>query len=62
MINDYKCMECGAIKEVFNKSLLPEIFMLCKSCRKTTLHKKLFPKSNFILKGTGFHKTDYKNV
>jgi putative FmdB family regulatory protein len=53
MIYEYQCEKCGKIKEVIQK-----VNDSAPICCKVPM-KKLISPSNFILKGTGWYKTDY---
>lgn len=53
MLYEYKCDKCGKEKEVLQKVDDP-----APECCKKPM-RRLISKSNFILKGTGWYKTDY---
>jgi putative FmdB family regulatory protein len=55
MIYEYECQVCHKKKEVWQKVDDPAP----KCCGKPM--KKLISSSNFILKGSGWYKTDYAN-
>lgn len=55
-IYEYKCLKCEKIHEVMQK-FSDEPLSTCPSCGGQL--KKLISNSSFILKGTGWYKTDY---
>ena len=57
-IYEYKCDECGAIFENFQKITDKDID-ICQSCKKSGI-KKLISSSGFRLKGSGWYETDFK--
>ena len=57
-IYDYKCKYCKTKKEIFQKRIEDKI-LYCDKCKKKSL-VKLISASNFILKGKGWYKTDFK--
>ena len=57
-IYEYKCDECGAIFENFQKITDKDLDM-CQSCKKSGI-KKLISSSGFRLKGSGWYETDFK--
>lgn len=55
-IHEYECLACGRQHEVFQKhNDLP--LLECLSCGGNM--RKLISQSSFVLKGTGWYKTDY---
>ncbi len=56
-IYEYKCKHCGKKIELFQK--LDELPPMCE-CGAGEMSKEI-SLSTFILKGTGWYKTDYKN-
>jgi len=56
-IYEYQCQECGKQIEVIQKH--DEKPPKCARCG--TEMKKLMSDTSFILKGTGWYKTDYKD-
>ena len=56
-IYEYRCSECGEQIEVLQK--MADEPPKCKSCNCPM--KKLISGTSFILKGTGWYQTDYKN-
>lgn len=59
-IYEYKCSNCGAKLEKLQK-MSDEPLKDCPECGKATL-TKLVSASGFILKGTGWYATDFKNI
>lgn len=57
-IYEYKCDECGAIFENFQK-ITDKDLDICQSCKKSGI-KKLISSSGFRLKGSGWYETDFK--
>ena len=57
-IDEYKCDECGAIFENFQK-ITDKDLDICQSCKKSGI-KKLISSSGFRLKGSGWYETDFK--
>ncbi len=55
-IYEYRCLKCDKIHEVMQK-FSDEPLSTCPSCGGQL--KKLISNSSFILKGTGWYKTDY---
>lgn len=54
---DYKCPECGEVKEVLHRmNEEPEI--LCPKCDKVKM-KKLMSAPTVVFKGVGWYKTDF---
>ena len=56
-IYEYICPKCGAELEVLQK--LNDDPPICEECSEEM--EKQIGLSNFILKGTGWYKTDYKD-
>jgi putative FmdB family regulatory protein len=59
-IYDFKCEECGVIKEYYvpTTTSVPENRTCAKKCELTKVES--FSSSKPILKGNGFYETDYK--
>jgi putative FmdB family regulatory protein len=55
-IYEYRCLKCDEIHEVMQK-FSDEPLSTCPSCGGEL--KKLISNTSFILKGTGWYKTDY---
>lgn len=61
-IYEYECPNCGRF-EVIQK-ISEEPLSECPNCKKNgkSVHvNKLISESSFVLKGTGWYETDYKN-
>lgn len=55
-VYEYQCESCGAVHEIIQKySDMPVI--KCPACGGYV--KKLISNTSFVLKGTGWYKTDY---
>ncbi len=55
-VYEYECLSCGKIHEIsqrFNDDPLIE----CPDCKGNL--KKLISRTSFVLKGSGWYKTDY---
>ncbi|MCX6166054.1 MAG: zinc ribbon domain-containing protein [Ignavibacteriae bacterium] len=57
---DYKCDSCNHTFEVM-QSIKDEPLTKCPNCGKNKLKKQISSGAGFILKGSGFYLTDYKN-
>lgn len=57
---DYKCGSCNHTFEVM-QSIKDEPLTKCPNCGKNKLKKLISGGTGFILKGSGFYSTDYKN-
>ena len=58
-IYSYLCSACGAAKDVLQKlSDLP--LVICPNCGRQTFSKQLTA-AGFVLKGSGWYATDFKN-
>lgn len=57
-IYEYKCKKCKKITEVFQRITDPPI-KKCEFCGGKLV--KLISSNSFILKGSGWFKTDYKD-
>lgn len=57
---DYKCDSCNHTFEVM-QSIKDEPLTKCPNCGKNKLKKLISGGTGFILKGSGFYSTDYKN-
>jgi len=58
-IFEYQCQNCGHTLEILQK-INEAPLEICPQCEKKEL-KKLISAGSFILKGTGWYKTDFKN-
>ncbi|MBI4690275.1 MAG: zinc ribbon domain-containing protein [Nitrospirae bacterium] len=55
-IYEYECVNCGEIREVVQR-FSDEPLTTCPDCNGRL--KKIISNTSFILKGTGWYKTDY---
>jgi len=55
-VYEYECLNCGEIHEALQK-FSDKPLTTCPRCSGTL--KKLISNTSFILKGTGWYKTDY---
>ncbi|TAL22568.1 MAG: zinc ribbon domain-containing protein [Nitrospirae bacterium] len=55
-IYEYECLSCGEVHEKIQK-FADEPLTLCPKCGGKL--KKLISNTSFVLKGTGWYKTDY---
>jgi putative FmdB family regulatory protein len=55
-IREYKCSECGEVTEVIQK-INEKPLEKCSKCGGKL--EKLISNSSFVLKGSGWYKTDY---
>lgn len=55
-VYEYECLNCGETHEVRQK-FTDKALSTCPRCSGTL--KKLISNTSFILKGTGWYKTDY---
>ncbi|MDI6744582.1 MAG: zinc ribbon domain-containing protein [Thermodesulfovibrionales bacterium] len=55
-IYEYECLDCGGTHEALQK-FSEKPLSTCPRCSGTL--KKLISNTSFILKGTGWYKTDY---
>ena len=58
-IYEYRCESCGHEMEVMQK-MADDPLTECPECKQAAL-KKLISAGGFILKGTGWYQTDFKN-
>ena len=56
-IYEYRCTSCGQVFEVMQK-FSDDPITECRYCEDGVV-EKLISRSSFILKGTGWYKTDY---
>jgi len=61
-IYEYECLECGNEFEYFSKNIKADDKPRCpnRKCGSRRV-KKIMSKGSFILKGSGWYATDYKN-
>lgn len=55
-VYEYECLSCGKIHEV-TQSFNDDPLIECPDCNGAL--KKLISKTSFVLKGSGWYKTDY---
>jgi len=55
-IYEYECLNCGDISEAFQK-FSDKPLTSCPKCSGNL--KKIISNTSFVLKGTGWYKTDY---
>jgi putative FmdB family regulatory protein len=58
-IYEYKCPKCGVTVELF-KNINDDTLPICDDCGVEM--NKLISNTTFILRGSGWYKTDYANV
>ena len=56
---DYKCKNCKIKIEVFHSSKNSKN-LYCEICKEDSL-EKIISRTSFILKGSGWYETDFKN-
>lgn len=54
---DFHCAECQKTMELSFPHVIDTHTATCPTCGKLLV--RLFPTTNFVLKGSGFHKNDY---
>ncbi len=54
----YRCTSCGNELEVVQK-MTEASLTTCPSCQKETFERVISAEGGFVLKGSGFYKTDY---
>jgi putative FmdB family regulatory protein len=57
---DYRCLACGYEAEIEQRITEPAL-TTCTSCGQESLQRVISAAGGFVLKGTGFYNTDYKN-
>lgn len=57
----YRCANCGAEMEIQQRISEPAL-TLCPNCETDGLKRVIGLGGGFVLKGTGFYNTDYKNA
>ncbi len=57
----YRCSNCGAEMEV-QQRITEDALTFCPNCETDGLKRVIGLGGGFVLKGTGFYNTDYKNV
>ena len=56
-IYEYRCTSCGAVTEVFQRSMTDKPLKKCPKCSGEV--EKQISRSSFHLKGSGWYVTDY---
>jgi len=56
----YRCTNCGNELEIVQK-MSDKSLTLCPKCQKETFERVITAEGGFVLKGSGFYKTDYSN-
>ncbi|MFN3426828.1 MAG: FmdB family zinc ribbon protein [Candidatus Thermochlorobacter sp.] len=59
-IYDYRCLSCGYETEIQQRITEPAL-TVCPNCGQETFQRVISAAGGFVLKGTGFYNTDYKN-
>ena len=54
----YRCKECGREQEVFQR-MTEDALTMCPKCGEETFERVISAEGGFLLKGSGFHKSDY---
>ncbi len=54
----YRCTTCGNELEIVQK-MSDDSLTLCPKCEKETFERVITAEGGFVLKGSGFYKTDY---
>jgi putative FmdB family regulatory protein len=54
----YRCSSCSFENEVFQR-MTDEPLTMCPECGKETFSRVITAEGGFMLKGSGFHSTDY---
>jgi len=59
-IYEYQCEACGTVSEIMQKmsDSAPET---CSSCGEKNQMHRLISRTSFVLKGTGWYETDFKD-
>ena len=57
----YRCSQCGHELEVMQK-MSDAALTLCPSCQAEALQRVISADGGFMLKGSGFYKTDYNKA
>ena len=55
----YRCKQCGCEKEVFQR-MGDDVLTTCPECNAEEYERVISAEGGFLLKGSGFHNTDYK--
>ena len=54
----YRCSNCGNELEIVQK-MSDDSLTICPKCEKETFERVITAEGGFVLKGSGFYKTDY---
>ncbi len=54
----YRCKNCGNELEIVQK-MSDDSLTICPKCEKESFERVITAEGGFVLKGTGFYKTDY---
>ena len=54
----YRCKQCGCEKEVFQR-MTDDALTTCPECSAEEFERVISAEGGFLLKGSGFHGTDY---
>ncbi len=56
----YRCKNCGNELEIVQK-MSDATLTLCPECKQESFERIITAEGGFVLKGSGFYKTDYTN-
>ena len=56
----YRCKSCGNELEIVQK-MSDDSLTICPKCEKETFERVISAEGGFVLKGSGFYKTDYNS-
>lgn len=56
----YRCKNCGNELEIVQK-MSDATLTLCPECKQESFERVITAEGGFVLKGSGFYKTDYTN-
>ncbi|RFM22747.1 MAG: zinc ribbon domain-containing protein [Candidatus Thermochlorobacter aerophilum] len=59
-IYHYRCLACGYETEIEQRITEPAL-TTCTNCGQEAFQRVISAAGGFVLKGTGFYNTDYKN-
>ncbi len=54
----YRCKKCGCEQEVFQR-MSDDALTTCPECKADEFERVISAEGGFLLKGKGFHSTDY---
>ena len=55
---EYRCNNCGNELEIVQK-MSDDSLTICPKCEKESFERVITGEGGFVLKGSGFYKTDY---